>query len=45
MHQATLGIRYLGRHSKPIKFIKVRHPGVSESIRKYFSFIDLVAKT
>ncbi|CAN6460316.1 unnamed protein product [Victoria cruziana] len=45
VHRATLRIRYPGRSSKPIKVaVKVRHPGVGESIRRDFMIIDLVAK-
>ncbi|XP_031483726.1 uncharacterized protein LOC116253103 [Nymphaea colorata] len=45
VHRATVRMHYPGRHSKPIKVaVKVRHPGVGESIRRDFVIIDLVAK-
>ncbi|CAN6552946.1 unnamed protein product [Malus baccata var. baccata] len=45
VHRATLRFRYPGQQMKPIVVaVKVRHPGVGESIRRDFSIINLVAK-
>ncbi|KAF6155435.1 hypothetical protein GIB67_019961 [Kingdonia uniflora] len=45
IHRATLKFRYPGQQVKPIVVaVKVRHPGVGESIRRDFVIIDLVAK-
>ena len=46
VHRASLRFRYPGqRLRKPIEVaIKVRHPGVAESIRRDFVIINLVAK-
>ncbi|KAM1213694.1 hypothetical protein PS2_005070 [Malus domestica] len=45
VHRATLRFRYPGQQTKPIVVaVKVRHPGVGESIRRDFSIINLVAK-
>ncbi|OVA06782.1 UbiB domain [Macleaya cordata] len=45
VHRATLRFRYPGQVSKPIVVaVKVRHPGVGESIRRDFVIINLVAK-
>lgn len=45
VHRATLRFRYPGQVAKPIVVaVKVRHPGVGESIRRDFVIINLVAK-
>ncbi|GAB2298739.1 hypothetical protein Dimus_032813 [Dionaea muscipula] len=45
VHRATLRFRYPGQKVKPIKVaVKVRHPGVGESIRRDFVIINAVAK-
>ncbi|ONI10211.1 hypothetical protein PRUPE_4G034900 [Prunus persica] len=45
VHRATLRFRYPGQQVKPIVVaVKVRHPGVGESIRRDFVIINLVAK-
>ncbi|KAM0943922.1 putative ABC-type Cd(2+) transporter [Dioscorea sansibarensis] len=46
VHRASLRFRYPGqRLKKPIEVaVKVRHPGVGESIRRDFVIINLVAK-
>ncbi|KAI3984604.1 hypothetical protein MKX01_040481 [Papaver californicum] len=45
IHRATLRFRYPGQKSKPIVVaVKVRHPGVGESIRTDFAIINVVAK-
>ncbi|XP_068322804.1 uncharacterized protein [Pyrus communis] len=45
VHRATLRFRYPGQQMKPIVVaVKVRHPGVGESIRRDFAIINLVAK-
>ncbi|KAL9257479.1 putative serine/threonine-protein kinase abkC [Drosera capensis] len=45
VHRATLRFRYPGQKVKPIEVaVKVRHPGVGESIRKDFVIINSVAK-
>ncbi|XP_009603723.1 uncharacterized protein [Nicotiana tomentosiformis] len=45
VHRASLKYRYRGREIKPIKVaVKVRHPGVGESIRRDFEIINVVAK-
>ncbi|KAI8001345.1 putative serine/threonine-protein kinase abkC [Camellia lanceoleosa] len=45
VHRASLNYRYHGRQIKPIVVaVKVRHPGVSESIRRDFEIINIVAK-
>ncbi|KAK9936235.1 hypothetical protein M0R45_013085 [Rubus argutus] len=45
VHRATLKFRYPGQLVKPIVVaVKVRHPGVGESIRRDFVIINLVAK-
>lgn len=46
VHRASLRFQYSGqRLSKPISVaVKVRHPGVSESIKRDFMLINLVAK-
>ncbi|PRQ28708.1 putative protein kinase [Rosa chinensis] len=45
VHRATLKFRYPGQRVKPIVVaVKVRHPGVGESIRRDFVIINLVAK-
>ncbi|XP_031127248.1 uncharacterized aarF domain-containing protein kinase 2-like [Ipomoea triloba] len=46
VHRATLKYQYHGREIKPIDVaVKVRHPGVGESIKRDFEIINLVAKT
>ncbi|XP_017223622.1 uncharacterized protein LOC108200073 [Daucus carota subsp. sativus] len=46
IHRASLRYRYRGRVNKPIVVaVKVRHPGVGNSIRRDFQIINLVAKT
>ena len=45
VHRAYLKFRYPGQQVKPMLVaVKVRHPGVGESIRRDFIIIDLVAK-
>ncbi|XP_028124130.1 probable serine/threonine-protein kinase abkC [Camellia sinensis] len=45
VHRASLNYRYHGRQIKPIVVaVKVRHPGVGESIRRDFEIINIVAK-
>ncbi|KAJ7946894.1 Protein kinase [Quillaja saponaria] len=45
VHRATLKYRYPGQQVKPfVVAVKVRHPGVGESIRRDFVIINLVAK-
>ncbi|KAA8515387.1 hypothetical protein F0562_019002 [Nyssa sinensis] len=45
VHRASLRYRYHGRQIKPIEVaVKVRHPGVGESIRRDFEIINMVAK-
>ncbi|XP_004234135.2 uncharacterized protein [Solanum lycopersicum] len=45
VHRASLKSRYPGRENKPMKVaVKVRHPGVGESIRRDFEIINIVAK-
>ncbi|KAJ9709432.1 hypothetical protein PVL29_001081 [Vitis rotundifolia] len=45
VHQASLKFRYPGQQVKPVVVVvKVRHPGVGESIRRDFLIINLVAK-
>ncbi|KAK7252213.1 hypothetical protein RIF29_36011 [Crotalaria pallida] len=46
VHRATLKYRYPGKKTKPLVVaVKVRHPGVGESIRRDFAIISLVAKS
>ncbi|XP_047308554.1 probable serine/threonine-protein kinase abkC [Impatiens glandulifera] len=45
VHRASLRYRYQGREMKPmVVAVKVRHPGVGESIKRDFDIINLVAK-
>ncbi|KOM53856.1 hypothetical protein LR48_Vigan09g251500 [Vigna angularis] len=45
VHRASLKYRYPGQQAKPLVVaVKVRHPGVGESIRRDFAIINLVAK-
>lgn len=45
VHRASLRSRYPGRQMKPILVaVKVRHPGVGESIKRDFEIINIVAK-
>ncbi|GAB4831086.1 hypothetical protein Ancab_005096 [Ancistrocladus abbreviatus] len=45
VHRASLGIVYPGQKVKPIEVaVKVRHPGVGESIRRDFDIINAVVK-
>uniref|UniRef100_A0A5B7AAF5 Putative serine/threonine-protein kinase abkC isoform X1 n=1 Tax=Davidia involucrata TaxID=16924 RepID=A0A5B7AAF5_DAVIN len=45
VHRASLRYPYRGRQTKPIVVaVKVRHPGVGESIRRDFVIINVVAK-
>ncbi|CAN6484919.1 unnamed protein product [Victoria cruziana] len=45
VHRASLRFRYPDQHIKNVKVaVKVRHPGVGESIRRDFVIIDLVAR-
>ncbi|XP_057980810.1 uncharacterized protein LOC131166354 [Malania oleifera] len=45
VHRATLKYRYAGQPTKPIVVaVKVRHPGVGESIRRDFILINFVAR-
>lgn len=45
VHRASLRSRYPGRPIKPMLVaVKVRHPGVGESIKRDFEIINIVAK-
>ena len=45
VHRASLRFRYPGQQVKPMTVaVKVRHPGVGESIRRDFVIINFVAK-
>ncbi|XP_042029263.1 probable serine/threonine-protein kinase abkC isoform X1 [Salvia splendens] len=45
VHRASVRSRYPGRLNKPILVaVKVRHPGVGESIKRDFAIINVVAK-
>lgn len=45
VHRASLRFRYPGQQGKPmVVAVKVRHPGVGESIRRDFMIINFVAK-
>lgn len=45
VHRASMKSRYPGREIKPMKVaVKVRHPGVGDSIRRDFEIINIVAK-
>jgi aarF domain-containing kinase len=45
VHRASLRFRYPGQQVKPmVVAVKVRHPGVGESIRRDFAIINSVAK-
>ncbi|MCH82572.1 putative serine/threonine-protein kinase abkC-like, partial [Trifolium medium] len=45
VHRATLKSRYPGKQAKPLVVaVKVRHPGVGESIRRDFAIINTAAK-
>ncbi|XP_058073206.1 uncharacterized protein LOC131221914 isoform X1 [Magnolia sinica] len=45
VHRASLRFRYPGQQVKPILVaVKVRHPGVGESIRRDFTIINLFAR-
>ncbi|KAL6992661.1 hypothetical protein U1Q18_010774 [Sarracenia purpurea var. burkii] len=45
VHRASLKYQYRGRQIKPLVVaVKVRHPGVGESIRRDFEIINIVAK-
>ncbi|KAK4751987.1 hypothetical protein SAY87_020785 [Trapa incisa] len=45
VHRASLRFRYSGQQvKKMVVAVKVRHPGVGESIRRDFAIINLVAK-
>ena len=45
VHWASLRFRYPGKQVKPmVVAVKVRHPGVGESIRRDFMIINLLAK-
>ncbi|KAK4271399.1 hypothetical protein QN277_020101 [Acacia crassicarpa] len=45
VHRASLKCRYPGQQGKPLMVaVKVRHPGVGESIRRDFLIINTVAK-
>ncbi|XP_065878080.1 uncharacterized protein [Euphorbia lathyris] len=45
VHRASLRFRYPGQKQKPIVVaVKVRHPGVGDSIRRDFEIINFVAK-
>lgn len=45
VHRATLKYKYPGQQIKPVLVaVKVRHPGVSEAIRRDFVIINLIAK-
>lgn len=46
VHRASLKYRYPGQQAKPMLVaVKVRHPGVGESIRRDFAIINFVAKS
>ncbi|KAL1829759.1 hypothetical protein ACET3Z_008171 [Daucus carota] len=46
VYRASLKCRYSGRENKPmVVAVKVRHPGVGDSIRRDFQIINIVAKT
>ncbi|KAL8112930.1 hypothetical protein AgCh_020299 [Apium graveolens] len=46
VYRASLKCRYRGRENKPmVVAVKVRHPGVGDSIRRDFQIINIVAKT
>ncbi|XP_043704582.1 probable serine/threonine-protein kinase abkC isoform X1 [Telopea speciosissima] len=45
VHRASLRFRHHSQHSKPsVVAVKVRHPGVADSIRRDFMIINLFAK-
>ncbi|CAI9114691.1 OLC1v1015470C1 [Oldenlandia corymbosa var. corymbosa] len=45
VHRASLKYRYQGRQMKPmVVAVKVRHPGVGESIKRDFEIINIVAR-
>ncbi|KAI3740801.1 hypothetical protein L2E82_31275 [Cichorium intybus] len=45
IHRASLKYKYNGKRVKPLLVaVKVRHPGVGESIRRDFEIINVVAK-
>lgn len=45
VHRATLKYKYPGQQIKPVVVaVKVRHPGVTEAIRRDFFIINLVSK-
>ncbi|XP_027353675.1 probable serine/threonine-protein kinase abkC isoform X2 [Abrus precatorius] len=45
VHRATIKYKFPGQRIKPVVVaVKVRHPGVSEAIRRDFIIINLVAK-
>nr|XP_043609333.1 probable serine/threonine-protein kinase abkC [Erigeron canadensis] len=45
IHRASLRYRYRGKSNKPLLVaVKVRHPGVGESIKRDFDIINVVAK-
>ncbi|XP_071689658.1 uncharacterized protein [Rutidosis leptorrhynchoides] len=45
IHRASLRYRYRGKRNKPLLVaVKVRHPGVGESIKRDFEIINVVAK-
>ncbi|CAA2984705.1 probable serine threonine- kinase abkC isoform X1 [Olea europaea subsp. europaea] len=45
VHRASLRSRYRGREMKPMLVaVKVRHPGVGESIKRDFEIINIMAK-
>ncbi|CAH9085095.1 unnamed protein product [Cuscuta europaea] len=45
VHRASLRYQYRGRKIKPMAVaVKVRHPGVGESIKRDFEIINIVAK-
>ncbi|CAK9180599.1 unnamed protein product [Ilex paraguariensis] len=45
VHRASLRYQYCDREIKPMLVaVKVRHPGVGESIRRDFEIVDLIAK-
>ncbi|URE47663.1 ABC1 family domain containing protein [Musa troglodytarum] len=45
VHRASLRFRHPGQHAKQLVVaVKVRHPGVGESIKRDFMIINLVAK-
>ncbi|XP_057417640.1 uncharacterized protein LOC130711884 [Lotus japonicus] len=45
VHRASLKYRYPGQQAKPfLVAVKVRHPGVGDSIRRDFAIINFVAK-